>query len=245
MSPQPQANKAPTELEAALEYAQLGTAVFPCNPLDKKPLTSSGFKDATKDEAQIRAWWQKWPNAMIGAPTGLTSGMWVVDLDLDPTRKIDGKATLDQLIAQRGPIPETLTTITPRGGQHLIFSWDNNTEIRNSAGKIGPGVDVRGNGGYVCLPPSKSASGGEYRWVSNGVAQAIPAPGWLITLAKATKAKAWAKGPIFRGRGVPPASGPDQTPISLFCQTKSKRDSRNAHRPSGIRTPAHASRTCW
>jgi hypothetical protein len=198
MSPQPQANQAPTELDAALEYARLGTPIFPCNPLDKKPLTTSGFKDATRDEAQIRAWWQKWPNAMIGAPTGPVSGMWVVDLDLDPARKINGKATLDQLITQRGSIPETLTTITPRGGQHLIFAWDNNVEIRNSAGKIGPGIDVRGNGGYVCLPPSKNATGGEYRWVANGVAQAVLAPNWLIMLAKATKAKAWAKAALDR-----------------------------------------------
>jgi hypothetical protein len=198
VSPQPQANKVPTELDAALEYARMGIPVFPCNPLDKKPLTSKGFKDATKDEAQIRAWWQKWPNAMIGAPTGPASGMWVVDLDLDPAKKIDGKATLDQLIAQRGPVPETLKTITPRGGQHLIFSWDNNVEIRNSAGKIGPGVDVRGNGGYVCLPPSKNASGGEYRWESNGVAQAATAPSWLVTLAKAAKAKAWARAALER-----------------------------------------------
>jgi hypothetical protein len=198
MSPQPQANKMPTELEAALEYARMGIPVFPCNPLDKKPLTSKGFKDATKDEAQIRGWWQKSPNAMIGAPTGPASGMWVVDLDLDPARKIDGKTTLDQLIAQRGPIPETLKTITPRGGQHLIFSWDNTVEIRNSVGKIGPGVDVRANGGYVCLPPSRNTSGGEYRWISNGVAQAAAAPSWLITLAKATKAKAWAKAALER-----------------------------------------------
>jgi hypothetical protein len=197
MSAQPQPNQ-PTELEAALEYAQLGIVVFPCNPLDKKPLTGRGFKDATRDEAQIRAWWQKWPNAMIGAPTGPATGMWVVDLDLDPARKINGKATFDQLITQRGPIPETLTTITPRGGQHLIFSWDANVEIRNSAGKIGPGIDVRGNGGYVCLPPSRSAAGGEYRWVSNGIAQAAPAPDWLVTLAKATKAKAWAKAALER-----------------------------------------------
>jgi hypothetical protein len=198
MSPQPQAKKVPTELDAALEYAQRGIPVFPCNPLDKKPLTSSGFKDATKDEAQVRAWWSKWPNAMIGAPTGPASGMWVVDLDLDPAKKIDGKASLDQLIAQRGPIPETLKTITPRGGQHLVFSWDGSIEIRNSAGKIGPGIDVRGNGGYVCLPPSRNASGGEYRWVSNGVAKAAPAPGWLIALAKATKSKAWAKAALER-----------------------------------------------
>ena len=198
MSPQPQANKAPTELEAALEYARSGIPVFPCNPLDKKPLTTNGFKDASKDEAQIHAWWQKWPNAMIGAPTGPVSGMWVADLDLDPARKINGRATLDQLIAQRGPIPETLTTITPRGGQHLIFAWDSNVEIRNSAGKIGPGIDVRGNGGYVCLPPSKNATGGEYRWVSNGVAQAVLAPSWLVMLAKAIKAKAWAKAALER-----------------------------------------------
>jgi ABC-type multidrug transport system fused ATPase/permease subunit len=198
MSPQPQANKAPTELEAALEYARSGIPVFPCNPLDKKPLTTNGFKDASKDEAQIHAWWQKWPNAMIGAPTGPVSGMWVADLDLDPARKINGRATLDQLIAQRGPIPETLTTITPRGGQHLIFAWDSNVEIRNSAGKIGPGVDVRGNGGYVCLPPSKNATGGEYHWVSNGTAQAVLAPSWLVALAKAIKAKAWAKAALER-----------------------------------------------
>jgi hypothetical protein len=121
MSPQPQANTMPTELDAALEYAQQGIPVFPCNPLDKKPLTPKGFKDASKDAAPIRAWWQRWPNAMIGAPTGPISGMWVVDLDLDPARKIDGKAALDQLIAQRGPIPETLKTVTPRGGAASDF----------------------------------------------------------------------------------------------------------------------------
>jgi hypothetical protein len=67
--PQAQPN-IPTEIEAALEYARGGWPVFPCNPLDKSPVTSHSFKDATTDEAQIRAWWTQWPNAMIGAPTG-------------------------------------------------------------------------------------------------------------------------------------------------------------------------------
>ena len=70
MSPQSQANAVPNELDAALEYASGRMPVFPCNPLDKKPLTAHGFKDATTDEAQIRAWWTRWPNAMVGAPTG-------------------------------------------------------------------------------------------------------------------------------------------------------------------------------
>jgi Bifunctional DNA primase/polymerase, N-terminal len=189
--PQAQPN-APTELEAALGYARMGIPVFPCNPLDKKPLTPNGFKDATKDEAQIRAWWGRWPNAMVGAPTGPASGMWVLDLDIDPAKKIDGKAALDQLVAQRGALTPTLMTITPRGGQHLIFSWDPNHDIRNSAGRIGPGIDVRGDGGYVCLPPSRNASGGEYRWDPNSAPQSAPAPGWLVALAK-RKIKAWAR----------------------------------------------------
>ena len=75
-----QSNTTPTELDAALEYARKGIPVFPCNPLDKKPLTSHGFKDATTDEAQIQAWWGRWPNAMVAAPTG--AGAWRLTADL-------------------------------------------------------------------------------------------------------------------------------------------------------------------
>jgi hypothetical protein len=194
----PQAQTIPTVLEAALDYARCNIPVFPCNPIDKKPLTPNGFKDATRDETQILAWWQQYPNAMIGAPMGPTSGIWAVDLDLDPAKKIDGKATLDQLIAQRGLLPPTWATITPRGGQHLIFAWDSNVEIRNSASKIGPGIDVRGNGGYICLPPSRNATGGMYQWEPGGPQNAALAPPWLVALAKAKKARAWAKAALER-----------------------------------------------
>jgi hypothetical protein len=192
MPPQAQANT-PTVFEAALDYARCGIPVFPCNPIDKKPLTPNGFKDATRDETQILAWWQQYPNAIIGAPMGSASGLWAVDLDLDPAKKIDGKATLDQLVAQRGALPSTWASVTPRGGRHLIFVWDPNVEIRNSAGKIGPGIDVRGNGGYICLPPSRNATGGEYRWEPGGPQNAALAPSWLVTLAKAKKVSAYAK----------------------------------------------------
>jgi hypothetical protein len=198
---QPQTNTAPSELDAALDYARRGTPVFPTNPLDKKPLTPNGFKDATTNETQIREWWQKWPNAMVAAPTGSASGMWVTDLDLDPAKNIDGMATLAQLIAQHGELPKTLMTITPRGGRHLIFTWDSNAEIRNSAGKIGPGVDVRGRGGYVCLPPSRNANGGLYRWDPDGADEAVAAPDWLIELARGkakTRDQAWARAALDR-----------------------------------------------
>jgi hypothetical protein len=192
MSSQAQPNP-PTVFEAALDYARCGIPVFPCNPIDKKPLTPNGFKDATRDETQILGWWQQYPNAMIGAPMGPASNLWAVDLDLDPAKKIDGKATLDQLVTQRGALPPTWATITPRGGQHLIFSWDPNVEIRNSASKIGPGIDVRGNGGYICLPPSRNATGGAYQWEPGGPQNAALAPPWLVVLAKTKKTSAYAK----------------------------------------------------
>ena len=195
--PQTQANL-PTALEAALDYVRCGIPVFPCNPIDKKPLTANGFKDATKDETQVLAWWQQYPNAMIGVPMGPASGMWATDLDIDPAKKIDGKATLDQLIAQRGALPPTWTTITPRGGRHLIWIWDPNVEIRNSAGKIGPGIDVRGNGGYVIWPPSRNATGGTYQWEPGGPQTAALAPPWLTVLARARKVSAYANAALDR-----------------------------------------------
>src|SRR5262249_33956109 len=194
----PQAQAIPTVFEAALDYARCGIPVFPCNPIDKSPLSSNGFKDATRDETQILAWWQQYPNAMIGVPMGPASGVWAIDLDIDPARKIDGKATLDQLIAQRGALPPTWTTITPRGGRHLIWASDPNVDIRNSAGKIGPGIDVRGSGGYVIWPPRRDATGGVDQWETGRPQNAALAPPWLIALAKAKKASAYAKAALDR-----------------------------------------------
>ena len=198
MSPQPQASTPPDALDAALEYARKGLPIFPCSPLDKKPLTPHGFKDATTDEAQVRAWWGKWPNAMIAAPTGPASGVWALDPDVDPVKQLDGIAALHQLVAQYGSLPQTLTSITPRGGKHLFFAWDPNVDIRNSESKVGPGIDVRGNGGYVILPPSRNGTGGAYQWDPNSPRIFAPAPPWLIVLAKAKKVSAYAKAALER-----------------------------------------------
>jgi hypothetical protein len=56
-------------LKAALEQARQGVPVFPVDPVNKQPLCSRGFKAATTDGLQIRAWWIRCPNAMIGMPT--------------------------------------------------------------------------------------------------------------------------------------------------------------------------------
>jgi hypothetical protein len=140
---------------------------------------------------------------MIATPTGSASKMWVVDVDRDPARNIDGAAALAKLISQHGELALTLMTITPRGGRHLIFVWDNGVEIRNSTGKLGPGIDVRGEGGYVCLPPSRRADGALYQWDPAGASQAVPAPRWLIELARSEnkskkRDKAWAHAALDR-----------------------------------------------
>jgi Bifunctional DNA primase/polymerase, N-terminal/Primase C terminal 2 (PriCT-2) len=146
-------------LAAALNYAKRGLPVFPCRRADKSPLAPHGFKDATTDHQQIRQWWSKWPSAMIGMPTGMASGIVVIDIDVKPDEGIDGHeflpnwATLSPVIAE-----------TPSGGHHLYFQ--SNDKVRCTTDVIAAGVDTRGEGGYVIVPPSSNAAG-RYKFVKD------------------------------------------------------------------------------
>lgn len=162
-------------LEAALQYPKNGWAVFPCN-MEKRPITKNGFYDATCDPEVISDWWTCNPDALIGCPTGEKIGLWVLDVDLP-----DGPETLASLEAENGPLPATKEQRTGSGGSQLFFKWIDGREVRNSASKLGPGLDVRGEGGYVILPPSGHKSGGTYEWVS-GDTPAAEAPDWLLDL---------------------------------------------------------------
>lgn len=152
----------PSMYDAAIEYAKKGFAVFPLKYRDKVPLTRNGCKDATTDAAQIKAWWQKYPNANIGLATGSVSqNVFVIDLDIDEDRGIDGYHSLEDWQREHGDFPETWTAITGRGGYHLYYRG--NGRIKNRAGII-DGVDIRGNGGYVVAPPSIHKNGRRYEW---------------------------------------------------------------------------------
>lgn len=152
----------PSMYDAAIEYAKKGFAVFPLKYRDKVPLTRNGCKDATTDAAQIKAWWQKYPNANIGLATGSVSqNVFVIDLDIDEDRGIDGYHSLEDWQREHGDFPETWTAITGRGGYHLYYRG--NGKIKNQAGII-DGVDIRGNGGYVVAPPSIHKNGNRYEW---------------------------------------------------------------------------------
>lgn len=152
----------PSMYDAAIEYAKKGFAVFPLKYRDKVPLTRNGCKDATTDVAQIKAWWQKYPNANIGLATGSVSqNVFVIDLDIDEDCGIDGYHSLEDWQREHGDFPETWTAITGRGGYHLYYRG--NGKIKNRAGII-DGVDIRGNGGYVVAPPSIHKNGRRYEW---------------------------------------------------------------------------------
>ncbi len=164
---------------AAFRYALRRVAIFPLAPGSKRPIQGShGLRDATDDSDVSRVRWQRTPRANIAAATGSRSGFWVLDIDMP-----DGPESLAALEAEHAPLPTTIEASTPRGGRHLYWRWPgDDPEIRNSAGRIGKGLDVRGEGGSIVLPPSVLADGRCYRWVKTGACTFAEAPDWLIKI---------------------------------------------------------------
>lgn len=103
-------------MQAALRYAASGKPIFPVNPQNKQPLVKDWRNVATTDEAQIRKWWARFPQAMIGLPTGRVSGVWVVDCD-GP----EGRANFKALCAEHGYTPQTLRAKTKRGFHYYFI----------------------------------------------------------------------------------------------------------------------------
>ncbi len=190
-------------LTAVLAYAREGLPVFPIVPRGKRPLVEGGFKAATKDADKIREWWTRWPDANIATPTGAFSGRIVIDLDGEK-----GIAAMRKLIEPHGKIG-TLTAKTGGGGLHLHLQHPGRP-IKNSASKIAPGVDVRGDGGYIVLPPSVHANGKTYTWI-DPAAPLQPCPDWLLALLEAPPTKA-PEAPLSERPAPAPGEG---TPYGL------------------------------
>lgn len=184
-----------TPLECALHYVErFGWPVFPLGwqgtnrrrPLLQRPgeRGTGGFYQATRDPAQIAAWWREAPKALVGTPTGQPSGLVVLDIDCKAGK--NGYDTLSEL--NRAILPVTPMSLTPTGGCHVFFRRNEAVEIRCSTGKygLGPGLDVRGQGGYIPLP----TPGSGYRWDPHCNFKTVPlapAPAWLGHRAKARR----------------------------------------------------------
>ena len=169
---------------AAVGLARRGLAVFPLSPGAKIPLAgSAGYKEASSDPAVAEARWNRMPGANVGIATGPSSGIWVLDIDAP-----DGFASLDKLQAEHGPLPATIGANSPSGGLHLYWKWPDGVELRNSASRIAPHIDVRAAGGSIVAPPSLLHDGRRYSWQRpSGSLEA--APSWLVALARSPSPK--------------------------------------------------------
>jgi putative DNA primase/helicase len=174
-------------IDDALALAEQGLPVFPVKS-DKKPLwRSHAFKDATRDPALIRKMFAKRRAALIAIPTGRDTRRVVIDID----PRHDGPVWF---AANKEKIPPTRTHGTQSGGEHLVFRDPPEVMIRNSEGRIAPGVDVRGTGGYVIVPPSKG-----YTIKHDG--ELADMPPWLIDVC------------LPPPRPPPPPRSPRQPPL--------------------------------
>lgn len=154
---------------AALAYARANIPVFPVRVGEKIPLPySTGFKDATTDENTINAWWQNDDYNLAIEPE--QAGWCVVDLDGQ-----EGIDTWQQLCAKYGLLT-TRTVSTPSGGRHLYFGGS----LPGSVRKLGSGIDTRGRGSYVLVPPS-IVNGVGYALLAETGDEIIDLPEWIET----------------------------------------------------------------
>ena len=148
----------------ALRYVGLGWRVVPIKPGTKRPPMDDWGEAASDDPEIVRNWFTGlYRTHGVGVATGARSGMWV--LDVDPAH--GGRETLAALIEQYGPLPETASVLTGGGGWHFYYLQPAGMRVPLSKGKLGPGIDVRGDGGQVVAPPTIHPDTGEpYRWAN-------------------------------------------------------------------------------
>lgn len=151
---------------AALWYARAGWRVFPCVARKKLPAIEGWQKLATTDQRQIEAWWSVRPDSNIGVACGPGSGVYVLDVDQHGD---DGEVALRACCRRLGALPATVEQRTGSGGRQLFFVYPDGRICRNTAGAkrgLGAGLDTRGDGGFVVVPPSIHPCGDPYAWTT-------------------------------------------------------------------------------
>ena len=177
--------KAPSNdlLNEALRLAGLGYRVFPLEPRTKTPRAGSrGVNDATTDADSIRDWWRQSPDSNIGLACG--DGLLVLDVDPGAIEAFGVEEVANLELDWIGK-PRSRT---PRGGFHLLMREPEGVTLRNSAGKIGRGLDIKCAGGYIVAPPSRVVDSarkidGVYEWIEllDSTSDKLPdAPTWLV-----------------------------------------------------------------
>ena len=185
-------------VSSALLYAGLGWRVVPihttrrqscscgrqvCPGPGKHPRVRDWSRAATTNADEIRTWWRRWPEANVGVVTGRESGLFALDVDVDR----GGEDLLAALENAHGQLPQTVDSLTGGGGRHLLFAYPEKGNVPSKSDALGPGIDVRGEGGLIIVPPSLHASGRRYEWEDSSrpfeVELAEP-PLWVLELVQ-------------------------------------------------------------
>ncbi|MBA2117331.1 bifunctional DNA primase/polymerase [Bremerella alba] len=177
------------KIEIAQAYCDKGLRVFPvhtlengqcscgksdCDNVAKHPLTVNGFKAATTNKNKMLEYFSdKYERANVAIATGKESGVFVVD--------VDSIRSLTELEKKHGAFPQTWETKTGNG-RHLFYRFPQTGTVKNSTKKIDKEIDIRGEGGYVILPPSMHKDGKRYEWIRNPDKRLADAPAWLLAL---------------------------------------------------------------
>jgi hypothetical protein len=136
-----------------------------CGQPSEHPLTVGGLADATTDSAQVRAWWQRHPEANVGLATGVVFDV----LDLDAATGQTAFRRLKALAAPTGPVART--------GSGRWHFYTVATGLTDSAIPRGTGVPNQvhwhGRGGYVVAAPSRHVGGALTCWLS-GLTTPLP-----------------------------------------------------------------------
>lgn len=187
-------------VDAALAYAAHGIPVCPCDPKtkvpipprDRDPITgrkidgTGGFKKATCDANQIIKWW-RYREWLIGVPMGERSGVWCLDVDT-PEDHEDGVSEWSKIAVAHDEVI-TREHRTATDGPHLLFNWQ--PGIGASTGKLPKGIEVKGEGSYIVVPPSLR-KGRHYTVYRDS--DPIDTPPWLLNNW------IWAKGKPATGK---------------------------------------------
>lgn len=168
-------SEAPDLATASAMLARGNIAVFPCVPGGKQPLTTHGFRDATCEPATVQSWWGRWPDANIGMPTGMASGVDVVDVDVHPGGS--GFTWFERARAAGHAEGWAWLVRTPSSGIHAYFVRSG-PEVQRSWQVPSRHIDFRGDGGYIIVPPSRVAiaDGATRPYELIAVAQHLPEP---------------------------------------------------------------------
>ena len=211
-----------TPFENAMELSRFGLNIVPvhypvkkkdsiicsckkgceCHSKGKHPIPFQWQLGASRDNKTIEAWWKHDKRSNVGVVTGATSGIFVLDVD---TRH-NGMDSLDNLQVKHGKLPDTALVMTGGGGYHFYFKHPGFPVKNDNRAKIGEGLDVKGEAGFVVGPGSLHESGAFYDWEASSHPEASgfqSAPDWLLdairTAPRAEKTVEFSSGSVAEG----------------------------------------------